>query len=101
MFSPDGTRLAPASDDKTVQLWDTQKGISIGSALKGHSGRILSIVFSPKLASASYDKTVQLWDIQTGTYVTPALEGHSAWVNKVIFSPDGTKLASASGDSTV
>ena len=72
VFSPDGTKLASASYDYTVCLWDVETGTAIGSALEGHSLCINSVLFSPdgtKLASASYDCTVRLWDVETGTAI--------------------------------
>ncbi|KAL8364758.1 hypothetical protein RB595_003843 [Gaeumannomyces hyphopodioides] len=101
-FSPDGQRLASASGDNTVKLWDAATGACL-QTLEGHSDSVNSIAFSPdgqRLASASSDKTVKLWDAATGACLQ-TLEGHSDWVWSIAFSPDGQKLASASGDNTV
>ena len=45
-FSADGQWLASASFDSTVQLWDSKTGASL-QTLKGHSGMVRSITFSP------------------------------------------------------
>ena len=71
--------------------------------LKGHSGRVHSIAFSPDgkcLASGSQDQTIKLWDTATGTELL-TLKGHSSGVVSVAFSPDGKLLASGSVDKTV
>jgi len=63
-FSPDGSRLASASADKTVKMWDTATGQET-LTLKGHTGWVTSMAFSPdgqRLASASADGTVKIWD---------------------------------------
>jgi WD40 repeat protein len=67
-FSPDGTRLASASQDATVKVWDTAAGHEALS-LKGHTGAVNSVCFSPdgtRLASASQDATVKVWSAATG-----------------------------------
>ena len=54
-FSPDGTRLASASLDQTVKLWDVATGRELRT-LHGHAGPVVSVAFSPdgtRLASAS------------------------------------------------
>jgi WD40 repeat protein len=101
-FSPDGSKLASASDDKKVIVWDPSTGARLHT-LEGHSGMVSAVQFSPdgsKLASASDDSKVIVWDPSTGAELQ-TLEGHSGMVRAVQFSPDNSKLASASDDSRV
>jgi WD40 repeat protein len=101
-FSPDGTRLASASRDKTVKVWNLADGREI-MTLRDHTNQVQSVAFSPdgrRLASGSSDHTVKIWDAATGHEVL-TLKGHTALVPCVIFSPDGKRLASASVDATI
>jgi WD40 repeat protein len=98
-FSPDGKRLASASHDQTVKVWDAATGQD-ALTLQGHTGFVVSVAFSPdgrRLASASLDKTVTVWDAATGQLVR-AFTRHAHGVEAVAFSPDGKRLASASHD---
>ncbi|KXX76846.1 Vegetative incompatibility protein HET-E-1 [Madurella mycetomatis] len=101
-FSPDGNRIASASYDKTVRIWDTRSGKEVCN-LEGHSDRVLSVAFSldsSRIASASDDKTIYIWDARSGKQIR-RLKGHSNSVQSVAFSPDGSRIASASYDKTV
>ncbi len=103
-FSPDGTTLGSASDDKTIKLWNLVSGEEIRT-IEGHSNWIWTVAFSPdskSLASGSADKTIKLWNLETGKLIR-TLQGHSDGVTSVAFSPDGKTLASgsASKDKTI
>jgi WD40 repeat protein len=36
VFSPDGTKIASGSDDKTIRLWSVKTQAMIGKPLEGH-----------------------------------------------------------------
>jgi len=63
-FSHDDKRLASASSDNTVKVWDAASGKCL-QTLEGHSDWVTSVAFShddKHLASASGDNTVKVWD---------------------------------------
>ncbi len=100
-YSPDGTRLAVATDIG-VWLYDTSTHEEV-ALLSGHMQGVFNVAFSPDgtlIASASgwEDASVRLWDAATGAQKM-VLDGGPHWVDSIAFSPDGKTLASTARHS--
>src|SRR5207244_2477023 len=112
-YSPDGTTLASAGDDRTVRLWDlTASTPKVKQILKGHEGPIASVAVASDgkmLASGDWRGTVLVWDLtneqarlraELPPQAPPAgllPEYRGRYKNQpVAFSRDGTTLASGS-----
>src|SRR6266699_1427775 len=102
-WSPDSRRVASASYDKTVRIWDITTGDNVFT-YKGHSDRVFSVAWSPdgkRIASAGADRTVHVWDAATGKSIFTHAGHASCPVNAVAWSPDGKFIISAGDDKTV
>ncbi|CUA73343.1 Cilia-and flagella-associated protein 52 [Chlamydomonas reinhardtii] [Rhizoctonia solani] len=105
-FSPDGTRLATSfwNSGRQIIVWDVSTGKNMFGFLKGHTGDVTSISYSPNgalIASGSFDRTIIVWDAYTGSQALTPLIGHSDRIGLVNFSSDSSRLVSGSYDKTI
>jgi WD40 repeat protein len=102
-YSPDGRRIATASEDRTARVWDAATGEPLTRPLT-HEHQVLMADFSPdgrRLATASLDGTARVWDAITGEPLSPPLVHRDRTrVGSVDFQPDGRGLLSAGMDGT-
>lgn len=102
-FSPDGRRLATASEDGRVALVELVDG-SCGEPryLEPEAGPVTGLRFSPDggtLVTASGEGAGQVWDADGN--LLARLAGHKARIMSLDVSPDGRWLLTASRDGTV
>jgi len=100
--SPDGSRLATASTDKRVRLWNAANLTPL-SPKEGlnHNAIVNCVRFSPDglrlvTSTAAPDQKVRLWDAQTGLPLSDSIASPIP-VSQVDFSVDGNFITASGG----
>ena len=89
-FSPDGLRLATASSDGMVKVWDLGNGYELLN-YDGHKDKVRCLAWSNDgkfIVSAGMEKNIKIWDATTGKdkHSIPAV---GDFVSSVALSKDG------------
>src|SRR3954471_16504862 len=101
VFSPAGSRLATASKDATVKIWDLGNGRELRT-YRGSKDPVKALAWSRdgRWIASSAGKEIHVWSPEDGKLKT-ALKGHENLVSAVAFSPDAQTLVSGSDDKSV
>ena len=99
------TRLASASLDKTIRIWDITiivDGRSSLMTLVGHTNYVwmIKLINSNTLASASNDSTMRLWDLSGGTLLQ-TLTNHTTDLQFGVAIYNNETIVSSSLDQTI
>jgi WD40 repeat protein len=110
-YSPDGRRVATASFDGAIRVWDLARGgdplvlrrpqTAFADVMFSPDGRRLAVVASEQHTAAATSR-VAVWDLfDVGSYTV--LEGDDTGIARIAYSPDGRRLAGAgwAGDISV
>jgi WD40 repeat protein len=101
-FSPDGTSIVTASDDKTARIWDARSGAAIGTPIP-HPHYVSGARFSPDsklVLLAGWDGTARLWDVATRKPVGEPIK-HNNRILVFAFSQSGHLAATGSVDGVL
>ncbi|CAE7099019.1 unnamed protein product [Rhizoctonia solani] len=99
-FSPDDAKIATASRDGTILIWDSHTGSVISGPLRQNSGPVTAqvLIFSPdgsSIASASraYSRQmITIWNIHNASLTVGPIKVHR-YLSSICFSPDSSRIA--------
>jgi eukaryotic-like serine/threonine-protein kinase len=98
-MTADGSRVASASLDRTVRIWNSDTGACLVTIpLPRPAG--WPLVFSPdgRTLAAGVDTRVLLWDTGRGQELA-RMDGHDGPIRSLAYSPDGRLIASGEGST--
>ena len=101
VYSSDGKKIASASVDSSVQIWDARTFETIHTLSLRGTGLVMSVAFTPDcmhLVSIA-DTIGSNWDMETG-YRTATMRGHTSAIWSVALSHAGRHVITGSQDQT-
>jgi len=101
-FAPDGKKIATASADKFIKVFEVPSGKFIKS-FEGHTHHVLDVGWQNDgklLASAGADNTVKIWDYEKGEQAR-TINAHGKQVTRLVFIGKTPQFATCSGDQQI
>ncbi|MCK6626021.1 MAG: AAA family ATPase [Anaerolineae bacterium] len=101
-WSPDGSRLATASRDGTIIIWEAGSNQPIKTLSRDKQWNFYDIAWSPdgkKIASTSGNASLIIWEVESGQ--AQELKGNSDMVFSVAWHPQEDRVAAGAGNQVI
>lgn len=98
-MTPDGSRIATVTSDRTVHLLDRWSDVEVLRV--DAPDNVTSLALTPdggRIVAGLGDGTVLVWDAATGGAAIATLQAHSTSITDVLVTADGSRIVSASRD---
>jgi WD40 repeat protein len=103
-FTPDGNNIVSASDDGTLQVWDSRSGAK-ARVLGKRTRESVGIYIAPdatRLVSVEEDGTLRILNFADGSQIREIrLEPRGGYGKPTVVSPDGKRVAWAAEDGAI
>ena len=103
-FSPDGSRLAVAGRQASVELWEIATGIRVGRQRQAHEGEVADVTYSRDgrtIISSGKDTVIRMWTASDLSAIGEFTDAHQFEVLHLAASPKANVLASSGRNGSV
>ena len=98
-FSPDGSKVATASNEGTARVWEADSGRPVTPPLP-HQDRLWVVRFNhdgSRIITGCSDGTAQMWGVASGRMIGEPFRHHGV-IEDTSFSADGSRVLTAGSD---